>query len=131
MTTNGEFAEPITSEDPVAPAPLWQPTPQAGAALPSAPVTKTSSDAVVAFVLSLVSWAICPVIFAVVALIFAAKASKAIDVSSGQLTGGGLNLAAKIISWVNIGFWAAVLIVAAFVGLVLVLAGAGSQPALP
>lgn len=100
-------------------------------AIPAVPAQRTSSDAVVAFVLSVVSWAVCPVIFAVVALIFAAKATKSIEASGGQVNGGGLNLAAKIISWVNIGFWAAILVVGAFIGLVLVLAGAGSTPAHP
>jgi len=100
-------------------------------AAPLASVQRTSSDALVAFVLSVVSWAVCPVIFAVVALIFAAKATKSIEASGGQVNGGGLNLAAKIISWVNIGFWAAILVVGAFIGLVLVLAGAGSTPAHP
>lgn len=98
---------------------------------PSVAVQRTSSDAVVAFVLSVVSWAVCPVIFAVVALIFAAKATKSIEASGGQVTGGGLNLAATIISWVNIGFWVAILVVGAFIGLVLVLAGAGSSPTHP
>ena len=100
-------------------------------AIPAVPAQRTSSDALVAFVLSVVSWAVCPVIFAVVALIFAAKATKSIEASGGQVNGGGLNLAAKIISWVNIGFWAAILVVGAFIGLVLVLAGAGSTPAHP
>ena len=121
--------QPSWPSAPVSPEGNVEPVP--AVATPPVTVQRTSSDAVVAFVLSIVSWAICPVIFAVVALVFAAKATKSIDGSDGQLTGGGLNLAAKIISWVNIGFWAAIFIVAAFVGLVLVLAGAGSQPALP
>jgi hypothetical protein len=100
-------------------------------AAPLAPIQRISSDAVVAFVLSVVSWAVCPVIFAVVALIFAAKATKSIEASGGQVNGGGLNLAAKIISWVNIGFWAAILVIGACIGLVLILAGAGSTPTHP
>ena len=105
--------------------------PVAALAGSAAPLARTSSDAIVAFVLSVVSWVFCPVIVAVVALIFAAKASKAIEVNGGQLSGGGLNLAAKIIAWVNIGFWAAIVVVGAFIGVVLILAGAGSQPAHP
>jgi hypothetical protein len=105
--------------------------PVAAVSTPAVTAQRTSSDAVVAFVLSIVSWAVCPVIFAVVALIFAAKATKSLDASGSQLNGAGLNLAAKIISWVNIGFWVAILVIGAFIGLVLVLAGAGSQPAHP
>ena len=107
------------------------PEPVAPVAGSTAPLARTSSEAVVAFILSLVSWAVCPVIFAAVALIFAAKASKTIDASGGQINGGGLNMAAKIISWVNIGFWIAIVVVGAFIGLVLILAGAGSQPTHP
>lgn len=131
MTTDGEVPQPTDGALEPAPQTLWQPAPALEPT--SAPVVpvRTSSDAVVAFILSLVSWAFCPIIFAVVALIFAAKASKAIDQAGGQLQGGGLNLAAKIISWVNIGFWLAILVVGGFIGVVLLLAGAGTQPAHP
>jgi len=91
----------------------------------------TSSDAIVAFVLSLISWIACPIVFAVVALIFAMKAEKSIATSAGQVSGGGLLLAAKLIAWINIGFWVAVLVIGGFIGIVLLLAGAGSQPTHP
>jgi hypothetical protein len=121
--------QPSWPSAPVSPEGFVEPL--ADVVTPPVTLQRTSSDAIVAFILSVVSWLVCPVIFSVVALIFAAKATKSIEASQGLVNGGGLNLAAKIISWVNIGFWAALLIVAAFIGLILVLAGAGSQPALP
>ena len=92
---------------------------------------RTSSDAIVAFVLSLISWIACPIVFAVVALIFAMKAEKSISTSAGQMSGGGLLFAAKLIAWINIGFWIAVLVIGGFIGIVLLLAGAGSGPTYP
>ena len=77
----------------------------------------TSGNAVTALVLAVVSWAICPVVAAIVALVFAAKASKEITASNGWVTGGGLVLAAKIISWINIVIY--VLIGLFFVGMFL------------
>ena len=100
-------------------------------ASPQIPTTRTSSDAIVAFVLSLVSWVACPIVFAIVALIFATRAEKAMSESESNLTGSGLNLAAKLIAWINIGFWIAVLVIGGFIGIVLLLAGAGSGPTYP
>ncbi len=92
---------------------------------------RTSSEAIVAFVLSLISWIACPIVFAVVALIFAMKAEKSISTSAGQVSGGGVLFAAKLIAWINIGFWIAVLVIGGFIGIVLLLAGAGSGPTYP
>ncbi|MFA7324241.1 MAG: hypothetical protein WC005_07780 [Candidatus Nanopelagicales bacterium] len=97
----------------------------------SAAVAHTSGDAIAAFVLALVSWVACPIIFAIVALVFAMKADQAITAAPNLVTGGGLNLAAKLIAWINLGFWLALLVIGGFIGVVLLLAGAGSQPALP
>lgn len=69
---------------------------------PPQPVPQTSSDAVIAFVLSLLSWATCPVVLAIISLVFASKARNAIDASGGWVTGDGLVTASKVISWVNI-----------------------------
>jgi hypothetical protein len=124
--------------DPEAPGALEAPeapddlaAPEVLAVDPEAPTARTSSDAIVALILSLVSWIACPIIFAIVALVFAMKAEKAIGSSEGNLTGNGLNLAAKLIAWINIGFWIAVLVIGGFIGIVLLLAGAGSQPTYP
>ncbi len=44
----------------------------------------------------------CPFVLAIVALIFASKASKAIAASNGWIEGAGMVTAAKIIAWLNI-----------------------------
>lgn len=58
---------------------------------------------------------------AIVALIFASKASKAIAASNGWLDGSGMVTAARIIAWINIafgilmiGFFIVALIIGAF-----------------
>lgn len=66
------------------------------------PQPQTSSDAIVALVLAILSWAVCPFVLAIVALIFASKASKAIVASNGWVNGSGMVTAAKIIAWINI-----------------------------
>lgn len=71
-----------------------------GGAAPAVP--STNNNAIVAFVLSLVSWVVCPIICAIVALVFASKAKKEIEQSGGWQTGSGFVTAAKIISWLNI-----------------------------
>ncbi len=78
---------------------MSQPPPGYGA---YPPARQTSSDAIVALVLSLLSWVICPFVLAIVALVFASKAKSAIAASNGWLDGEGMVTAAKIISWVNI-----------------------------
>jgi len=69
-----------------------------------------SSNAVVALVLSITAWVVCPVIPAIVALVFAARADREIRSSAGAITGAGLSTAAKVVSWINIGIFAAVLV---------------------
>ena len=82
---------------------------------------QSSSDAVAALVLAILSWAVCPLVLAVVALIFASRASKSIDASQGMLEGSGMVTAARILAWTNIalsilffGFFIVALIVGAF-----------------
>lgn len=66
--------------------------------------TSTSTKAIIGFVLSLASWAVCPVIAAIPALIMARLSAREIAAAQGRLTGDGFNLATRIIAWVNIGF---------------------------
>lgn len=101
-------SEPGYTPPPAAPA--YGPTPQ------------TSNSAIAALVLSIVSWVICPIIPAIIALVFANKAEKEIAVSNGWVTGGGLVTASKIVSWINIGLYAALLAIGV---LVLILAAVG------
>jgi hypothetical protein len=68
------------------------------------PQRQTSSDAIVALVLAILSWAVCPFVLAIVALVFASKASKAISASNGWLDGAGMVTAARIVAWLNIAF---------------------------
>lgn len=90
---------------PVAPPPPpggYAPAP--GYGVPQTPQPQTNNNAIIALVLSIVSWAICPIVAAIVALVFASKAKKEIDQSGGWQTGSGFVTAAKIIAWINIVF---------------------------
>lgn len=119
---------------PAAPAQWPAADPAASAAYPAFPTAyppapayatgpRTSSNAIVALVLAIGSWVICPIAPAIVSLIFAAMATKEINASGGSLEGQGLVTAAKIVSWINIGFWVAVIVVGAFVLVLLAIAG--------
>jgi hypothetical protein len=59
----------------------------------------------VALVLAILSWFACPVVLAIVALVFAGKGKRAIAASNGWVTGDGLVTAARVISWINIGLF--------------------------
>ena len=114
--------ESIWSEGaPVAAAPVAS---ASDAVTVSAP---TSYNAIVALVLSIVSWVVCPVIFAIVALVFASKADKEIASSSGRIGGGSLATASKILSWINIGVFAALFVLGILVLLFLTIAGVSSN----
>ena len=116
-----------------APPPTYPPTayppaaypppgyPAGGYAPPAA--AQTSSNAVIALVLAVASWAVCPLVAAVVALVFASNASKEIAASGGRVEGQGLVTAAKIVAWINIGLTAAALVVFVFVFVLLAVAG--------
>lgn len=62
---------------------------------------------------------VCPVIPAIVALVLASNSSKNIKRSGGRLSGDGLNTAARIVAWINIGLWLL------FVGIIVIVAIAG------
>ena len=98
------YQQPGYAPDPYAQQPVpYGGYPQApGAYYPPRPMPTSSGNAITALILAIVSWAICPVVAAIVALVFAAKAGKEITNSNGWVTGGGMVLAAKIISWINI-----------------------------
>jgi hypothetical protein len=57
---------------------------------------------VTALVLSLLSWAVCPFVLAIVALVFASRARAEIAASGGRMAGDGMVVAAKVIAWINI-----------------------------
>jgi uncharacterized membrane protein len=84
---------------------------------------QTSTNAIVALVLSIVSWTVCPLITSIVAIILAYQADKEIRNSDGKVTGQGLSFAAKIIAWINIGVSVALIALFLVFGLVLLVAG--------
>ena len=131
---------PAHGEDPGAgaaypPPPPGYPPPPVGYPAPGYPVPgyayppapTTSTNAVVGLVLAIVSWVVCPVIPAIVALVLARKSDLEIAASAGRVSGAGLNTATKIISWINIGLYAALIVGLGLVFLVAaILSAAGS-----
>ena len=96
--------------------------------MPAAPAgdplrPQTSTNAIVALILSIVSWTVCPLITAIVAIVLAYQADKEIRTSGGKVTGQGLSFAAKIIAWINIGVSVALIVLAVIFGLVFLAAG--------
>lgn len=83
------------------------------------PGPTTSTNAVIGLVLAIVSWVVCPIIAAVVALVLARNSDKEIKASNGRVGGSGLNTATRIIAWLNIG----VSIVAGIIVVILVALG--------
>jgi len=63
---------------------------------------QTDSKAVVALILAISSWIVCPFITAIVALVLAGQSNRAIDASGGRLEGRSMNTATKVIAWINI-----------------------------
>ena len=77
---------------------------------------QTESKALVALILAISSWIICPFITAIAALVLAGQSNRAIDASGGQLEGRSMNTATKVIAWINI-----VLSVLALIGVLIAL----------
>ncbi len=116
-------------EAPAYPPPPAYPTPAYPATgYPSAAAApQTSSNAIIALILAIVSWAVCPIIPAIVALVLAGNAAKEIAASGGRIQGAGLVTASRIVSWVNIGLWAAIIVVGAFFLVIAIIAGAANN----
>ena len=107
VTPNPVQPEPVTS-GPVTPQPpTFEQSVPAPQPLPVQPlgslVPQTSGNAIIALVLAIASWIVCPIVLAIVALVIASRADREIAAAPLQLTGGGLTTAAKIVAWVNIG----------------------------
>lgn len=123
-------AEPATwpsppPAPPVPPAPMPPPAPP----IPQGPGTRTSSNAVVALVLSIATWVLCwlppfSLIPAIIALVFASKGDREIRESGGLVTGSGLVTAARIVSWIAIGVTVALLVLGLVLLLVFAIGGA-------
>lgn len=71
----------------------------------------TDSRAIVALVLAIVSFTVFPLVPAIISLVLASQSQREIAASGGRLGGSGLNLAARIISWINIGLCALAVVV--------------------
>jgi hypothetical protein len=108
---------PATADSPAWPA----------VAAPVAVAPTTSSNAIISLILSIASWVVCPIAPAIVALVFASMAAKEIDAAGGRIEGRGLVTASRIVSWINIGFWAAVILVGLFVLLIVLIASGTSN----
>ncbi|MSO26530.1 MAG: DUF4190 domain-containing protein [Candidatus Nanopelagicales bacterium] len=97
---------------------------RAGVPAPTAAsAVSTSGNAVAALVLSIASWVFCPVVFAIIALVFAHLGKKEIEASGGYRHGMELVTAARIVAWINIGLWAALLVIGLIIGFVVLVAG--------
>jgi len=90
------------------------------------PAQTTSTKAVVALILSILSWVVCPVIPAIIALVLAKQSNDEIAASGGRVGGEGLNTASKIVSWINIGLYAALAVFFGAIALIALVAGAAS-----
>ena len=118
----GEYP-PVTPQWPSQPAPET-PAGMVPAPPPYGPAPQTSTNAIAALVLSIVAWVICPIIPAIIALVFASKADREIAASNGWVTGGGLVTAAKIVAWINIGLYGALIAIGVLVLIVAAVGGA-------
>ncbi len=63
----------------------------------------TSTKAVVALVLAIASFVVCPLIPAIVALVLAPQARDEIAASGGRVGGEGLVTGARVVAWINVG----------------------------
>ncbi len=71
---------------------------------------QTEGSAVGALVASILSFVVCPIIPAIVALVMIPGAKRKIEASGGRLTGDGLLTAAKWVSLANIALWGLMII---------------------
>lgn len=83
----------------------------------------TDTKAILALVLAVGSFVVCPFLPAVGALFLASRSQRDIAASGGRLEGEGLNKAARIVAWINIAL--TLVVVVGFV-LLVVFAGSGS-----
>jgi len=87
----------------------------------------TSTMAIVGLVLAIISWLACPVVPAIIALVLAEKSRQEIAASHGAIGGEGLNTTTRIVSWINIGLFAAIIIGLGLVFLVFSVLAATTQ----
>jgi hypothetical protein len=90
------------------------------------PAVTTSTSAIVGLVLAVASWILCPIVPAIVALVLAKKSGDEIAASQGRVGGEGLNTATKVVAWINIGFYSAVLVIVGAIFLFALVLGVAS-----
>lgn len=90
------------------------------------PAVTTSTSAIVGLVLAIASWVVCPIVLAIVALVLAKKSGDEIAASGGRVGGEGLNTATKVVAWINIGLYAAVVVIFGAIFLIALVLGAAS-----
>jgi hypothetical protein len=93
----------------------------------AAPPQRMEDMAVWALALAIASFALLPVVPAVIALFLAASADRRIAASRGMLGGHGMVRAARIVAWVNLAVAAAVLVLL-LVAVVLIVVATGAAP---
>lgn len=114
----------MTEQQPDSPPATWPSVPEEQVTVVYPPAPQTSGNAIVALILSIGAWLICPIIPAIVALVFANMAKKEIAAGEGRVTGQGLVTASMIVAWINIGVWAALLVIGLLVLVLVAVAGA-------
>ncbi len=92
------------------------PAPGYGAVPAAPPAPRTSNNAMVALVLAILSYLLCPVVLSIGALIIANSAKREIDGSNGWITGSGMVTASKVLAWINIAL--VILVIAVGVALI-------------
>lgn len=114
------YPAPAYPAQPAATSPDTVALPWGGA---PASTPETDGTAVLALVLSILSWVLLPVILAIVALVLAGSASRQIEASGGARSGQGLVTATRWIAWINLLL--AAMVVAFIAAFVVALAIAG------
>lgn len=104
----GAAATPPTGPPPPAPGPPV--VPHAGPA-PIGPPRQTDGMAVASLAMGIGSFLVCPLLCAILAIVFGYMARKNIEESGGVLEGDGFAVAGIILGWVNIGVVALVAII--------------------
>ncbi|MGH8867976.1 MAG: DUF4190 domain-containing protein [Actinomycetes bacterium] len=87
---------------------------------------ETEQNAVWALVCAIGSWFVVPFVLAIVALVLAANANRAIAASAGYKDGQGMVQAARIIAWANLVLFGLLLLAGLVAGVALI---AESEPA--
>ncbi len=80
------------------------------------PVKSTDSKAIVAIIMALGSFVVCPGVMAVIAIVLAVQSDRAIAASNGQLEGHSMNVASKWIAGANLVLMALAIVAAIIFG---------------